>query len=746
MPMEQQEIYLEKEINLRDYFRIIRKRKYMVYTFFILAVDLVVLYTYTVTPQYMSTAKILIEKGENNPLYTNYGYMQYDYEFIETQIQIIKSTPVARKVVDKLNLVETYDSYFADIKNRITIDSLLASVTGWGKDVYAAAVNLTGIATPTDSVYKIDNPEEESMPKGKKIAMSLNSGLTIEPVPDSKILNVSFTSPNPVLARMIVNSVTEAYIEKTLEMKMESSGYTIKWMTQKADEERERLRKSEIALQEYMKAQDIVTTENRLAMAPQKLNELNTQQTNAETRRKDLEAVYQKVKMLNGNYAAAESMKMIASDPTIQSLRAMILEAEKKINDHSKKYKAMHPVMKSAVADLEALREKRESEIKRVVGIIKNEYELARSTEQNLAHRLAKTKEDAIRLNEKSVQYNLLKREADTNRQLYDALVTKLKEQGISEQVQSIKVWVVEEAITPETPSKPRKKRNILLGIILGLFGGIGFALFLEYLDNTIKYPDDVQERFGVPVLSMVPRANPGKTLIDATNLEASSNSFVESYKTIRTALLLSGAEGPPRKLLVTSMSPEDGKTTTAINLAVAFALAERRTLLVDTDMRRPRIHKIFNFENDEGLSIYLAGVSEDIKARRTDDIENLRIITSGPAPPNPSELLGNSRFTHFLELASQKYDMIIFDSPPVLTVSDSLILSKLVDGTLIVARAGKATNEGIAKGLKVLGDVQANIFGFVLNDVVYKKSNYYYYHQYYDSYYSSDKRKRGSA
>ena len=738
--MEKHEIYLEKEIHLRDYFRIIRKRKYMVYTFFILTVALVVMYTYTVTPLYMSTAKILIEKSENNPLFTNYGFMQHDYDFIETQIQIIKSTPVARKVVDKLNLVETYDSYFADIKNRITIDSLLASVTGWVTDVYAAAVNLTGIDTTTDSGSKMDNPEEESMPKDKKIAMSLSSGLTIEPVPDSKILNVSFTSPNPVLARMIVNSLTEAYIEKTLEMKMESSGYTIKWMTQKADEERERLRKSEIALQEYMKAQDIVTTENRLAMTPQKLNELNTQQTNAETRRKDLEAVYQKVKMLNGNYATAESMKMIASDPTIQSLRGMILEAEKKINDHSKKYKAMHPVMKRAVADLEALTEKRKSEIKRVVGIIKNEYELARSTEQNLSHRLAKTKEDAIRLNEKSVQYNLLKREADTNRQLYDALVTKLKEQGISEQVQSIKVWVVEEAITPETPSKPRKKRNILLGIILGLFGGIGVALFLEYLDNTIKYPDDVQERFGVPVLSTVPRANPGKTLIDVTNIEASSNSFVESYKTIRTALLLSGAEGPPRKLLVTSMSPEDGKTTTAINLAVAFALAEKRTLLVDSDMRRPCIHKIFNLENDEGLSIYLAGVSEDIKARRTGDIENLRIITSGPAPPNPSELLGNTRFTRFLELVSQQYDMIIFDSPPVLTVSDSVILSKLVDGTLIVARAGKATNEAIEKGLQVLGDVQANICGFVLNDVVYKKSNYYYYHQYYDSYYSSNK------
>jgi len=232
----------------------------------------------------------------------------------------------------------------------------------------------------------------------------------------------------------------------------------------------------------------------------------------------------------------------------------------------------------------------------------------------------------------------------------------------------------------------------------------------------------------------MVPRTKPGKTLINENIFKASSNSFVESFKTIRTALLLSGAKGPPRKLLVTGMSPEDGKTTIAVNLAVAFAHSGRRTLLVDADMRRPRVNKILNFKNDEGLSTYLAGASEKIKAYRTRHIENLSIITSGPTPPDPSELLGNSRFTRFLEVVGQKYEVIIFDSPPILSVSDSLILSKLVDGTLIVARAGKATHEMVEKGLKMLGDVQATILGFVLNDVVYKKNNYYYYHQYYDS------------
>lgn len=739
--MEEKEIYLEKEIHLRDYFRILRKRKYTVYTFFIITVALVVLHTYTVTPLFRSTAKVLIEKGEQNVLLTSYGYVQYDPEFIETQIQIIRSTPVARKVVDMLNLAETYDSFFKNLEGRISFNSLLASVNGWGRDLYATVIKVAGI-DEADSGSDQDTAASDPTPKDEQIALSISAGISIEPVPESKILDISFTSSNPVLARMIVNSVVKAYIERTLEMKMESSGYTIKWMTEKADEERARLRKSENVLQQYMKAHDIVTTENRMAITPQKMNELNTQLTLAQTKRKEIEAVYRKVKRLGGDYDAVESVQVIASDPTVQLLRGQILDSEKRIMDLSKKYGPKHPMMKAAVADLEMLQQKRGFEIKRVVGIIETQYELARGREKDLTALLTKAKEEAIRSNEKFIQYNLLKREVETNRQLYDALVSKLKEQGVSEQAQSVKVWVVEEAKTPEMPSKPRKRRNIMLGLVLGLFGGIGIALFLEYLDNTVKYPDDVQDRFGVPVLSSVPLLSSRKKSPKIIAIKESSGSFAESYKTIRTAVLLSGAGGPPKKLLITSMTADEGKTTTSINLAAAFAHAGKRTLLVDADMRRPRIHEILNLENDVGLSTFLAGGS-DIIIKKIDGVENLSVIPSGPTPPNPSELLSPDRFNLLFSSTDKKFDQIVFDSPPVLTVSDSLILSKILDGTIIVARAGKTTYDIIEKGLKVLGDIRAPILGFVLNAVVLKKSTYYYYHNYYDSYYSSDKGKK---
>ncbi len=467
----EEEMYIEKEVHLRDYFRILRKRKYTIYTFFAIVVALVVLHAFTSIPQYTAVSKMMIEEGEKTPLLTSYGYVQYNPEFLQTQVQIIKSTPVAKKVVHTLNLEETYDSYFKDLEGRITFGSMAKGIAGWGKDLYATAFKLIGVVQADYIPGKSETPAE-TLPKDEQIAMAIAGQIAIQPVRDSRILDISFTSSNPVLARQIVNSVVKAYIEKTLEMKMESSGYTIKWMTQKADEERARLRQSENALQEYMKTQNIVTTENRLAITPQKMSEINTQMTHAETRRKELEAVYEKVRVLKDNYDAAESIQKISSDPTVTAIRARILEAEKQIMDFSKKYGPRHPMMKTAAAELEMLQQKRKHEIQRVTAVIKNEYELARSTEQDLGELLAKTKAEAIGLNEKLIQYNLLKQEVDTNRQLYEALVTKLKEQAVSEQAQSVKVWVVEEAKTPDAPSKPRKNRNILLGIILGLFGG----------------------------------------------------------------------------------------------------------------------------------------------------------------------------------------------------------------------------------------------------------------------------------
>jgi capsular exopolysaccharide synthesis family protein len=341
-------------------------------------------------------------------------------------------------------------------------------------------------------------------------------------------------------------------------------------------------------------------------------------------------------------------------------------------------------------------------------------------------------KGEALNVNETFVQYNVLKRESDTNQQLYDTLMKRIKEQSITEELQTVNVWIVEEAPTPLSPSKPDKQRNILVGILAGLLGGIGLAFFTDYLDNTVNDPEVTEKKLGSPVLGVIPFYENVVRDDEHSILVGENSTFSESYKAVRTSILLSAAEHPPKKLLVTSMAPEEGKTFTSVNLATVLAQAGYAVLLLDADMRKPRIHKIFSLENTQGLSTYLAGVSDiAINENCAGAGKNLSIITAGPVPPNPSELLVSGKLTDLFQRLSDKFDFIICDSPPVLTVTDGLIMSKAVDSTIIVVRAEKTTYEFLRRGIKSLKDVQAHITGMVINALILKKSGYYQYKSY---------------
>jgi capsular exopolysaccharide synthesis family protein len=323
-----------------------------------------------------------------------------------------------------------------------------------------------------------------------------------------------------------------------------------------------------------------------------------------------------------------------------------------------------------------------------------------------------------------------MKREVDTNRQLFSALLAKIKEQKITEKIQMINVWIIDVAETPKFPAKPRKMRNITLGFIFGLFGGIGFAFFIEYLDNTIKSPEDVEESLKIPVLGVIPSLKDKRKNIEDVVATEPSSVLTENYRAVRTAVMLSSAGEPPKCLMITSMASGEGKTATATNLAVAIAKAGRSVLLVDGDMRRPKLHKIFEMDNSSGLSTYLTGASNG-KILKQSSIENLSVMTAGPIPPTPSELLNSSRMKQLVKNLSSRFDHIIFDSAPVMSVTDSQILSKISDGTIIVARSGQTTHEIVKKGLKKLQDIDANVLGMVINAVDTKRVGYEYYYGY---------------
>ncbi len=707
----------DQEIHLRDYLRIIKKRRYTVYTFFLITFTMVFIGTYTATPVYRATAKLLIEKGDLNPLMNGYS-INFDPEFLETQFQIIRSQSVARKVVDILSLGTTYQQYFQTDKTDIPI---LGSIAGWFSNVLSVVSEVMNIHSSGSADDALEQADEDYTIEDD-LAQMISSSIVVNPVMDSRVVDISFMSENPELAKLIVNTVAKAYIEEVLEMKMDIAGYAIEWMTKKAEEERKKLEKAEKALQNYIKANDIITIEDRVAIIPQRLTELSTRLTRAEAERRELETLYNKVKNISSEQA--KTISAIALDTTLQTIRQEIFKTEQNIVELSKKYGKKHPVMKRAMSELDVLENKEKQEIERLVRSIQTNYELAVSNENNLRDILSKTKSEAVELNEKFIQYGILKREVDTNRNIYNALITRVKEQTITEKIQNVNVWIVDSADTPLYPSKPRKKRNILLGILLGLFGGIGLTFFIEYLDNTIKSPNEAEEKLGIPVLGIVPLYKESHPPIHRILIDASMSEMAETYRAIRTSVLLSKAEHPPRKILFTSMNSGDGKTTTAVNLSIAMAQTGSKVLLIDNDLRRPKLHKIFGLDNSNGLSTFLAGVSE-LDVVMESGISSLSILPSGPHPPTPSELFNSRRMALLLEELENRFDIIILDSPPILPVADSLVLSHIVDGTIIVARSNNTTYDVALRGLKFLKDIESHIFGLVINAVDLKKNAY---------------------
>jgi capsular exopolysaccharide synthesis family protein len=422
----------------------------------------------------------------------------------------------------------------------------------------------------------------------------------------------------------------------------------------------------------------------------------------------------------------AETVSVIASDPALQTLRAQTVEAEKSMMELSGKFGPKHPAMQKAASDLEILRQKKAQEVRRIVQSIRIEYELALANEGNLRAQLGRSKSETLQLNERFIRYGALKREVDTSRQLYDALMLKLKEQSVNEENQPVNLWIIEEAKTQTQPVSPKKGLNILLGLVLGVFGGLGLALFVEYLDNKIKDPDETEATLDTPILGVVPLCREKDGAIEGIVLNSPLSSFAENYKTLRSALTLSTDEGTPRRILVTSPSMGEGKTSTTINLAMALAQTDKQVVLIDGDLRKPRLHQVFRTANDTGLSTYLAGATTGSILRKG-PLPNLSLITSGPIPPNPAELVASQRLRSLVEYLSDRFDYIICDSPPLLMVADARVLSRSFDGTIVVVKAHQTSNELAARAVKSLRDLNARILGLVINGMHPRHEEYYY-------------------
>jgi len=721
----QDQIVEEEEIHLRDYLRTIVKRRYVVGLVFIVAMLAAILVTARTAPVYKASVQLLVEKNNEATLVGQNVMAGGDPEFYETQRQLIISQSVARKVVALLDLERKWKVYFPGQGEQT---SLVGTIKEWIKSLLPSAKSAEG-STPA---IPLAIPSE-----GERIADLLRENIEVKAVKQSRVMDVSFESGNPDFSRLVANTIAEAYKEEVMAIQMESSGYALKWMTVKAQEQRQNLAKAEKALQQYMKQHDIVTVEDKVAVLPQQLSELTTKLAEAQAVKNVAGTTYRQMEAMRSQKGSLETLPAIANHKEVQDIGVQVRTAEQQVSELSKKFGPKHPTMIEARGKLNNFNRQKDAAIAKIMASVKNEYDMASAQEESLRGSLEKIKGDTMGLNEKFTEYSVLKRDVDTIKALYDALVLKTKEKGVTENTQKVNVWTTQIAQTPKAPIKPRPMRNLLLGMVLGLFGGVGCAFFVEYLDNTVKDPDEVERRFGLSVIGVIELLQKEKNPDTVAQVEPAS-SFAESYKSLRTAVLLSSADHPPKRLMITSMSPQEGKTTTALNLAHSLAQTERRVLVIDADLRRPRLHKAFGLGNTTGLSSFLSGTVGEIKLQPTEEA-GLSVLTSGPIPPNPSELLGSKRFSELLDRLDDQFDIIIIDSPPVLSATDSLLISKLAQGVIVVCYAGKTTYERLQRGLKSIMEINVNVLGLVLNAMDMKQTNYYAYYGYYQ-YYSADK------
>jgi polysaccharide biosynthesis transport protein len=730
----------EEQIDLRDYLYVIQKRRWTVITVFTVIVITVAILTFTATPIYEATARLIIDK-ENPNVVSIQEVMSVDAsgsDYYQTQYKIIESRTVAREVIRRLNLDKS-EEFFPKPKDDLISNlkrSIQETIAFWKDSITSLLRTGDGSIPKTLEGFEPDSPLVSDFIKRIKVG----------PIRNSRLVDVRFEGKDSVLAATIVNTLADVYISQNLETKLRAVQDAVKWLHNRIEEERKKVEKAEQALLRYKEKHSIITdfssdVENITA---QKLAHLNTQVVEAESNRVEAETRYKQAMVLTGTPDMLDSIPEVLNNELIRQIKSMEVELFKRMSELSKKYGQKHPRMVAIESELNTLQKRRIQEVSRVINSLKNEYKVALAKENSLKAALAKQKKESLELNQKAVQYGVLRRESESARYMYELLIKRFKETSLTEDMKTGNIRIVDRAEVPEYPIKPKKKLNILLAIIVSLLTGTGLAFFFEYLDNTIKVPEEVEKHLNIPFLGFTPlfstknkwniRGDPSPELI-AFNYPRSTAS--ESYRGIRTSILFSSAGSVPQAILITGVGPQEGKTITTVNLAVTMAQADSKIVILDCDMRRANVHKVFGTPNDHGISNLLVGNSTMREAIHHTRIPNLDVIPCGPIPPNPSELLGSTRMKTLLNSLRKHYAHILIDSPPSIAVTDAVVLSKSVDGVILVVRAGYTAKEIIKSGIAQFGAVGTHILGAVLNGVDMSRDRYHY--QYYHYYYGKD-------
>lgn len=730
-------VTVEREgTHLRDYWRIIRRRLWIPICAVVITVVLATIYNLRLPSIYEGVTKIEIQHEDRvvelKDLQINMGGGD-DAQYVNTKLKTLQGPKIAYLVVKALDL--EHNSEF-----------------------------LPGVSRPLNSHsenLEITNGESDlqvEMQRLEPFTDSLLGNVEIRPVRETRLIEIHYRHRNKDLARRISDTWAEAFIKNSLDERYETSKEAAAYLDKSIAGYKLKLKEAEERLQNYLREHQVLDFGQKEGTTTSRLSELNHILLQAETERKNAQIAYD----LSRTVSDISTLPEIQRDPIVQELNVKITELRQRREQLLVEFTPEWPDVKKVSQQLQQLEGELRASHQRILSTIENQYRSAVQREDSLRKSFAQQRAETMQQNQGAIEAKLLQSEIDSNRHLLDSLLQSQKGVEVSAAGLKSNIRIAEIAPTPREPVAPKRTQNILLCGLLSLIGGLGLVLFLDYLNNRIESVEDIDRYLRLPALGVIPALeNSGKarrllgkgvsangngagalpspvaTGSDAlllTNVEANS-SVAESYRQLRTSLLLSSASHAPRTLLITSSQPAEGKTTTSVNTSISLAQTGASVLIIDADLRRPRVHRVFGLKNNAGLSNYLAGET-DLASLIQIAIPNLYVLPVGPLPPNPAELLGSPKMKVLVETLSANFDYVVIDSPPVSSFADSLILSALVEGVIIVVKAGVTSREMAQSTKAHLQSVGAKILGVVVNQIKLQPHDYYYSSTYYNRYY----------
>lgn len=721
--------------HLLHYIRIVYRRRWIALPILLWVMAGAVAYIWTTIPTYEARVRLQIE-DERPQLVIFRDTVVSDTDkadYQQTQLQILQSRALASSVVDVLDMGEVAEFTGAQSQTnplRRLIDRGVNVLSALGKR----------FSKSKQEVGREGRSADESANAAHVIDAFL-ARLSVEPMRNSRLVEVRFQSTDPERAAAVVNALVKTYIQQNSDFRAKSSKETSAFLEQQLESQRLKSAASQAALEKYREQTSAISSTERETMLQQKLNELNAALAKARTDRIQREILYNQVEAVGHDDRALQALPAVIGNPTIQAPRNELVALQRQDTQLGETLGDKHPDRVKLRHEIEGAQLKLQAELRRFADGVRTDYLGAREQERTFLEAVDEQKRDAQDVRRNSIEYDALEREALSDRQIFESLLQRAKETGVSSEMVSNNSRIIDAADVPRAPVYPRKMNDLLMALIGGALLAVGATFFVHYLDKAVRTPDQVKSELGLPCLGLIPMV---RRSADHDKLPLLNNGapalFKESFRTVRTNMLFGTAGQAHQTLLVTSTGPHDGKTLVACNLAVALAQIGRRVILIDADLRRPKVHTVFDCPQKPGVSDLAMGPGDAALSAVLTDVPNLWLLPAGGVPPNPAEILSSATFRALIEGARERFDWVVVDSAPVMAVSDAALIANVVGTVLFVVGADVTKVPTALNALEQLEAAGTKFAGAVLNRVKLEKNPFYYadhykreYKEYYD-------------